>query len=86
MHGNKRDGVPGMMPGEMTMPGGMQGEGMQGMMGPPDPASIDDRAETIAQADKLAEHLEMMRKMLPKLQAQVEALRRRADELSSEQS
>jgi hypothetical protein len=62
---------------------GMQGGGMQGMMKMVDPAGIEDAAAATAAADKLAEHLEMMKTMMPKLEAQLEALRTRAEELSA---
>ena len=64
----------------------MQGEGMQGMMRMLDPAGIEDAAEAAAAADKVAEHLEMMQQMMPKLEAQLEALRKRAEELSANES
>lgn len=83
-HGGQGAGHQGMGQGEghQGMGQGM-GQGGQGMMQMVDPAGVADAETATAEADKVAEHLEMMKQMMPKLEAQLEALRKRAKELSS---
>lgn len=80
-HGNKS--MNKMKGGDMHAMESPSGEGMMRML---DPSGIADAATATAEADKVAEHLDMMKKMMPKLEAQLEALRKRAEELSADQS
>jgi len=86
MHRMQGEGGQGQGMRQMHGTQGAQRQDGQRMMKMVDPAGIEDAAKATADADKVAEHLEMMKQMMPKLEAQLEALRKRAQELSASES